>query len=98
MTSRRNFIKTAGFASAGAMILPTILPSCVKWKGANDRLLVGSIGVGSRGTDELRSYFLPHDDFRIVAVSDVFESRRENARKIVNDGYSSNLLKKHANS
>lgn len=87
MTSRRKFIKTAGLASAGAIVLPTILPSCVKWKGANDRLMIANIGVGSRGTDELKGYFLPHDDFRIVAVSDVFESRRENARKIVNDSY-----------
>lgn len=87
MSTRRNFLKSASYASLGTIALPTILTSCVKWKGANDRLHVGHIGVGSRGTSEMRSYFLPHSDFRIVAVSDVFKSRRDKAAQIVRDAY-----------
>ncbi|MCK5821882.1 MAG: Gfo/Idh/MocA family oxidoreductase [Bacteroidales bacterium] len=87
MSTRRSFLKTATYASIATIALPTILPSCVKWKGANDRLLIGHIGVGSRGSAEMKSYFLPHEDFRIVAVSDVFKSRRDAAAQIVKDGY-----------
>jgi len=87
MTTRRSFLKSATYASLGTIALPTILPSCVKWKGANDRLYVGHIGVGSRGTDEMKSYFLPHRDFRTVAVSDVFKSRRDWAAQIVQEAY-----------
>jgi len=57
--SRRNFIKTTSVGVAGAIVVPTILSSCAK--GANDRVLIGHIGLGSRGQDELLNYFLPLD-------------------------------------
>ena len=50
-TGRREFIRKS-FTAAGSVILaPTILPSCAK--GANDRILLGHIGLGSRGTNIL---------------------------------------------
>jgi predicted dehydrogenase len=87
MTSRRQFIRKTGLLASGSIILPTIFTSCVKWKGANDRLSVACVGVGSRGTDELRQYLLPTDNFRIKAVADVFKSRRDQAKDIVMKAY-----------
>ncbi len=89
MTSRRKFIKHSLVGAGVAAAIPTILPSCVKWKGANDRLYVGHVGVGSRGTAELKHYFQPHDIFRNVAVCDVFKSRREAASQLIKADYSS---------
>ncbi len=93
MTTRRSFLKTATVSTAGALILPTILPSCIKWKGANDRINVGHIGVGSRGMAEMKMYVLPFDQFRINAVCDVFLSRRESAAQVVSKKYESDGLK-----
>ena len=59
--SRRKFAKTTLKSMAGAIFLPTILPSNVNWKGANDRILMASIGLGSRGSNELEHYILPLD-------------------------------------
>ena len=57
--SRRDFVRRSATGIVGTALLPTVLTSCSNWKGANDRVVVGHIGVGSRGTDELMSYFLP---------------------------------------
>lgn len=57
--SRRGFVKTSVKGVIGAALLPLILPSCSNVKGANDRIRVAHIGVGSRGGAELIYYFLP---------------------------------------
>ena len=57
-------------------MLPTFLTSCSNSKGANDRIVVGHIGVGDRGTGELMSYFLPLKEALNVAVCDTFKGRR----------------------
>lgn len=69
---------------AGVAIMPTILTSCSNWKGANDRVAVAHIGVGSRGTEELVSYFLHVKDAMNIAIADVFKVRRENAVSTIN--------------
>ena len=71
-------------------MLPTLLTNCSNSKGANDRIVVGHIGVGDRGNDELRSYFLPLKDALNVAVCDVFKDRRENAANRINQFYKEN--------
>ena len=73
--SRRHFMKKATYGLTGAALLPTLLPSCTNWKGANDRLQIGHIGVGSRGGGELKGYFLPLEGSRSVAICDLFQDR-----------------------
>jgi len=75
-TSRRDFLKKAAFATAGAMVLPAILPSCSK--GANDRIHIAHLGTGGRGTSVARNYFLPIPGARSLATCDAYSSRREN--------------------
>ena len=88
--SRRDFVQRSVTGAIGAAMLPTILSSCSNWKGANDRVVVGHIGVGSRGTDELMSYFLPLREAMNIAVCDTFKERRENTAMKINQFYKEN--------
>ncbi len=69
------------------MIAPTILTSCSKWKGANNRVNVAHIGVGGRGRSTTTHYFLPVADSRSVAVCDPFADRRNNFAKAIEAHY-----------
>ncbi|MFA6126885.1 MAG: Gfo/Idh/MocA family oxidoreductase [Bacteroidales bacterium] len=90
--SRRDFVRKSVNGMIGVAVMPTILTSCSNWKGANDRVAVAHIGVGSRGTDELMSYFLQVKDAMNIAVADTFQSRRENAAAVINKYYKDNNL------
>jgi predicted dehydrogenase len=89
LINRRNFVKTAAKGVVGTLTLPTILPSCSRHKGANDRILIASIGVGSRGSHELQSYILPLEGSYSVAMCDVHQDRREKWAQHVNEHYKS---------
>ena len=69
------------------MLGPLILPSCSNWKGANDTLNIGHIGIGSRGWFETKNYFLPLEETRSVAVCDVRKKRIEDASDYIEDYY-----------
>ena len=88
--TRRNFVQRTVKGAIGAAILPTVLGSCSNWKGANDRIVVGHIGVGDRGTGELMSYFLPLREAMNIAVCDTFKDRRESAANRINQFYKEN--------
>jgi predicted dehydrogenase len=83
--SRRHFLKTSTTGVAGLIAIPTILSSCAK--GTNDRILIGHIGVGSRGQDELVNYFLPLESAFQAASCDPFTDRRENVASHINAFY-----------
>ncbi len=83
--SRRHFLKTSTTGVAGLIAIPTIISSCAK--GANDRILIGHIGVGSRGQDELVNYFLPLESSFQAASCDPFTDRRENVASHINAFY-----------
>lgn len=85
-THRRSFLKSAAAATAAA---PFLLPSHL-WAAetkANDKLGLGFIGNGTQGRGLLGG-FLGKNEIRAVAVCDVDPTRRESARKIINDHYS----------
>src|SRR5688572_571561 len=48
--------------------------------GANDRIRLGFIGVGNRGS-QLLDAFLPHSDMQVVALCDVYEPYLERANQ-----------------
>jgi len=96
-STRRQFIKNTAAVSIGAVAAPIILPSCSGYKGANDRLNVGHIGVGSRGSTEIKNYFLPQDGIRSVAVCDVKENKVVQAVEYINNFYSKEKGKKGLN-
>ena len=85
--TRRDFLGQSSKLAVGSALLPTILTSCSNWKGANDRIVVGHIGVGDRGTNELMSYFVPLREALNIAVCDTFRDRRESAQKRISQFY-----------
>jgi predicted dehydrogenase len=83
--TRRTFLKNASIGIAGTITVPTILSSCAK--GANDRVLVAHIGMGSMGNHVLRSWLMPVKQALNVATCDPFRNRREEAAEYVNQTY-----------
>jgi len=85
--SRRKFIRTSSSGIGGMLILPTILPSSVNWQGANDRVNMAHVGLGQRGSNELKNYFLPLKGSRSMASCDVFRDRREQGAELISSYY-----------
>ncbi len=73
-TTRRGFLKNSTVAAASVTLgLNTIgTPLIRSARGANERIRVGFIGVGNRGTQLLRG-FLKQDDVEITALCDAYE-------------------------
>jgi predicted dehydrogenase len=88
--SRRDFVRRSATGIIGTALMPTILTSCSNWKGANDRINIGHIGMGARGGLELISYFLPLTEARSIAVCDPFKNRREIVANNINKFYKDN--------
>ncbi|MGB7394786.1 MAG: Gfo/Idh/MocA family oxidoreductase [Pricia sp.] len=73
MNTRRKFIKSTATASTGIMVAPG-LAFGLSGKGANEKLNVGLIGVGLRGTNHLNNLLL-RDDVNVTAICDVDDAR-----------------------
>ena len=83
-TSRRHFIKLG----AAAAVAPFILPSRV-WSadtGPNRKLTLGFVGMGTQNRGLLQA-FIGRQDVRVAAVCDVDTTRREDAKRIVDEFY-----------
>lgn len=87
---RRQFLKTAISASSAAVVAPTIIPSSALGLDGHvapsERIVVGGIGIGRRGTYDL-GCFLEQDDVQFIAVCDVKEERRQAVKKLVDERY-----------
>lgn len=70
MIDRRRFLTTA---SAGAFASRVL--------GANDRVILGAIGLGRQGTSDLRG-FLKHPDVSVAALCDVYQPNLDAAAKL----------------
>src|SRR5262245_28360092 len=85
--SRRSFLQGV---AAGAAALPLIVPRTAlgddKKAAASDRLTLGFIGMGTMNRGHL-GHFLGQKDVQVLAVCDVDTTRREAAKKTVNDRY-----------
>jgi predicted dehydrogenase len=83
--NRRQYLKTAAAASA-ACLAPTIIPaSAMGRSGAvapSERIVVGAIGLGSRGEYDLK-WLLREPDVQFVAICDARKVRREAIKQIV---------------
>jgi predicted dehydrogenase len=75
--NRREFLSVLGF--------PMIVPRSVLGAGVvapSDRITFGAIGVGSKGTGDMRTW-LNKEDVRVVAVCDVRQASRQRAKDLV---------------
>ena len=87
--NRRGFLKAA--LQAGALIsLPQIIPgSVLGLNGAvapSERIILGAIGIGNRGSYDL-GCFLREPDVQFVAICDVKENRRQAVKKLADTQY-----------
>ncbi|MFN5532675.1 MAG: Gfo/Idh/MocA family oxidoreductase [Planctomycetaceae bacterium] len=85
--NRRDFLK-GSLADTAAVAAPTIIPaSALGLEGTvppSERVVVGGIGIGNRGTYDL-GCFLEQPDVQFAAVCDVKEARRVAVKKIADD-------------
>ena len=84
--TRRSFLKGLAAASAFPMVIPATALGGEGRAAPSNRLAVGAIGMGGRGTSDMRS-FLGSSETQIVAVCDVVQSHRENAKGFVDQHY-----------
>jgi hypothetical protein len=87
--SRRQFLKRASLAGAAALA-PTIIPSSALGLNGtvppSERIVLGGMGVGNRGTHDLK-WMLPEKDVQFVAICDAKQSSREAVKKLVDSEY-----------
>jgi hypothetical protein len=87
--SRRRFLRSSAGIIASSLAAPIIAPASALARGAtgpNDRVTVGIIGSGGRGVFETRQY-PSFDNVVIVAVCDAQETRRINAKNVLEKEY-----------
>ena len=68
--TRREFLKTSSTAAVGVGLLGATIPKSVL--GANDKIRVGFIGVGNRGT-QLLERFMTNKEVEVAALCDVYQ-------------------------
>lgn len=72
--SRRKFLKKTALAASGMIVIPSIIPACVR--GGNgktvpsDRVCLALIGCGNQGGDNIIK-FANNDKVQVVAICDV---------------------------
>ncbi len=77
--TRRGFLSGTMAAGASLAALGGLAPARVL--GANDRVRLGVVGCGGRGTSDMRT-FMGNPEVEVVAVCDVYEPHRLRAQKI----------------
>lgn len=91
--SRRDFLRNSLSVVAGSIILPQIIPSSALGMNGvvppSDRIVMGSIGVGSQGVSNMKG-FLPRKEVQYVALCDLDSGHLEKAAAIVNKSYNNN--------
>ena len=85
---RRNFLKNTMTTTAGAIIVPTIVPSTVFGKTApSNKIQLGQIGCGRIAISHDMAELLKYDQARYIAVCDLDKNRKEAAKKRVENVY-----------
>ncbi|HET9305818.1 MAG TPA: Gfo/Idh/MocA family oxidoreductase [Candidatus Sulfotelmatobacter sp.] len=79
--NRRDFLEKSAVAVAGAAVLPHTALSYGKIIGANERISLGHIGIGNRGSelDLIASKLKDSHNIEMTAVCDLWKVNREKA-------------------
>jgi predicted dehydrogenase len=98
--SRRRFLRRSATAAGAALAAPYVVPSTALGKGGSlppsERVTMGFIGIGGQGRGHLlggawtyiTGGYVARKDVQVLAVCDVWQSRRDEARDRVNEFYS----------
>jgi predicted dehydrogenase len=86
--TRRELLKrsAAGVVLAAPWFVPAAALGRAGKPAASERITLGALGIGPRGTYDLKA-MLTQRDVQCVAVCDVQASRREAAKKLVDEHY-----------
>lgn len=88
-SDRRVFLKRSAAITAGAMVLPQIIPSTAMGMGGklppSDRIVMGAIGTGSQGTSNLKGFLGRVKEVQFVAVCDVDTSHSAKAKGLIDE-------------
>ncbi|MCL7762649.1 Gfo/Idh/MocA family oxidoreductase [Polaribacter sp. Z014] len=91
MDSRRNFIKKAGIIGAGMSLMPSFTFG-MNESNSKEKLKIGLIGVGLRGTNHLNNLLL-RKDIEINAICDIDPKRTKLAVELITEkGYKKPLV------
>ena len=84
---RRSFIRNTVAGAAGAIIVPTIIPSCVLKKGPSGKIRIAQIGCGriARGHDMFDTF--RSEDALLVACCDVDRKRALEGKELLREWY-----------
>lgn len=97
--SRRQFLKRATIAG-GLFAVPLVVPGRVLGLNGtvppSEKIVLGGLGVGNRGTGVLR-WMMPERDVVFVANCDPQKERRERVKQMVDSHYGNNDCKIYAN-
>jgi hypothetical protein len=84
--TRRGFLKRTAVMAA----LPSIVPATVFGRNGavppSERIILGGIGIGGRGSGVL-AWMLPEPDVQFVAICDAKRERRESVKNMVDTRY-----------
>ena len=84
--SRRRFLAGTATAIAAPYLVPASALGSDGAVAPSERITLGFIGVGGRGTTHVRSY-LGRPDTQILAVCDPYQSKCDGAKKLIEDHY-----------
>jgi len=94
---RRDFLKNSTAVMAGAIVLPTIVPSTVFGKNApSNKINVAQIGFGRIAMTHDLAETLRYDEARIIAVADLDSKRVAIGKKFIEDYYTKKTGSKDA--
>jgi len=86
LQTRRDFLRNAAAGTAGLMLGAMTARSYGEVSGANDRILIGAIGCGSRSRGALMREVLQFEkecNVELAAVCDIWKQAREQAAEMV---------------
>ena len=86
--SRRKFLKNIASVTAGAIVIPTIVPSTIFGKNApSNKINIGQIGCGRIARSHDMPGTMQYDSARIIAVSDSDSKRMQEGKELVEKYY-----------
>lgn len=75
-TTRREFLKTSSTATVATALASTLtLPGILKGQAINDKLKIGLVGCGGRGTGAANQALTADPNTELYALADVYENR-----------------------
>ncbi len=96
-SSRREFVRRSATAVAGAIVLPSIIPSTALGMGGklppSDRIVFGIIGTGSQGMSDCRDFLRLKKEVQFVALCDVDANRLAKAKEDIDKAQGDNACR-----